>query len=286
MYPILSVFLLQFLNLRVNLRNQTLIIDLLTVDNAANLAVGYVEDRRQSLSEAEARVLLEAAWEDVDDVDRFLASISLWDACRDDLPPLSPYEPCVLAMDAGESSDTFATVIISAHPESPERLAVRYARAYVPKGAPLDFDAIEQDIRDLVARYAVQQIAYDPFLLGQMMRRLSAPGRQIAAPLEPFPQGAQRLAGDKLLSDLIHQRRIVHDGNSDLRKHLDHADKKLGPEGRTLRIVKRAQSLKIDLAVATAMGAARALELFGTPTGPIGVFASGRAKVQLGDHRG
>lgn len=265
---------------------QTLIIDLLTVDNAANLAVGYVEDRRQSLSEAEARVLLEAAWEDVDDVDRFLASISLWDACRDDLPPLSPYEPCVLAMDAGESSDTFATVIISAHPESPERLAVRYARAYVPKGAPLDFDAIEQDIRDLVARYAVQQIAYDPFLLGQMMRRLSAPGRQIAAPLEPFPQGAQRLAGDKLLSDLIHQRRIVHDGNSDLRKHLDHADKKLGPEGRTLRIVKRAQSLKIDLAVATAMGAARALELFGTPTGPIGVFASGRAKVQLGDHRG
>jgi hypothetical protein len=244
-------------------KKQTLVIDLLTVDNAANLAAGYVEDRRQSLTEAEARVLLEAAWEDVDDVDRFLASISLWDACRDpDLPPLGPHEPCVLAMDAGESSDTFATVLISMHPISPERLAVRYARPYVPKGGlPLDFDAIELDIRDLVDRYAVQQIAYDPFLLGQMMRRLSVPGRMISAPLEPFPQGAQRLAGDKLLLDLITQRRIAHDGTADLRKHLDHADRKLGPEGRTLRIVKRAHSLKIDLAVATAMGAARALEV-------------------------
>lgn len=211
----------------------------------------------------------------------------LWDACRDeDLPPLGQYEPCVLAMDAGESSDTFATVIISAHPETPERLAVRYARAYVPKGAPLDFDAIEQDIRDLVERHAIQQIAYDPFLLGQMMRRLSTPGHQITAPLEPFPQGAQRLAGDKLLFDLITQRRIAHDGNADLRKHLDHADKKIGSEGRSLRIVKRAQSLKIDLAVATAMGAARALEVLGTTVADFAPTVGGTRRMDSAIQRG
>jgi len=246
-------------------KKQTLVIDLLTADNAANLATGYVEDRRQSLTEAEARVLLDACWEDVDDVDRFLSSIVLWDACLDPmLPPLSGHERCVLAMDAGESSDTFATVLISEHPTRTGVLAVRYARAYVPRGGPLNFDAIELDIRDLIDRYAVQQIAYDPFMLGQMMRRLSGGGRPIAAPLVPFPQGAQRLAADKLLLDLISQRKIAHDGNVDLRRHLDHADKKLGPEGRTLRIVKRAHSLKIDLAVATAMGCARAGEVLGT----------------------
>lgn len=241
---------------------QALIIDLLTIDNAANLAEGYVEERRQSLTEAEARVLLEAAWEDVDDVDRFLASIVLWDACYDpDLPSLGRHEPCVLAMDAGESSDTFATVLISRHPDGGERLAVRYARAYVPRRGPLDFDEIELDVRDLINRYAVQQVAYDPFLLGQMMRRLSAPGREVSAPLEPFPQGAQRLAADKLLYDLITQRRIAHDGNPDLRRHIDHADKKTDGEGRTLRIVKRAKSLKVDLAVALSMGAARIFDL-------------------------
>lgn len=239
-------------------KSRILVVDLLTADNAANLAAGYVEERRQSLSETEARVLLEAAWEDIDDVDRFLASIVLWDACCDpDLPALTPYEPCLLAMDAGESSDTFATVLVSGHPVYSERLAVRYARAYVPRGAPLNFDAIEEDVRDLVERYAVQEIAYDPMLLGQMMRRLSAPERPILTPLIPFPQGAQRLAADKSLFDLIGQRRLAHDGNADLRAHLDHADKHVGKDDRSLRIVKRAKSLKIDLAVALSMGCAR-----------------------------
>jgi len=257
-----------------------LVIDLLTADNAANLADGYVTERRQSLTEAEARVLLEAAWEDIDDVDRFLSAITLWDACRDDtLPPLDRHTPCVLAMDAGESSDTFATGLISRHPTVPELLAVRYARAYVPRGGPLDFDAIEQDIRDLVNCHAVQQIAYDPFLLGQMMRRLSAPGREIPVPLVPFPQGAQRLAADKLLWDLITQRRLVHDGSPELRKHLDNADKKVSGEGRQIRIVKRAQSLKIDLAVMLSMGCARAFEAIAAPV-PLPAVGGQRTLVQ------
>lgn len=257
-----------------------LVIDLLTADNAANLADGYVAERRQSLTEAEARVLLEAAWEDADDVDRFLASIALWDACRDEgLPPLDRHTPCVLAMDAGESSDTFATGLIARHPAAPELLAIHQPRAYVPKGGPLDFDAIEQDIRDLVGGYAVQQIVYDPFLLGQMMRRLSTPGKEIPVPLVPFPQGAQRLAADKLLWDLITQRRIAHDGNPDLRKHLDHADKKVSADERQIRIVKRSRGLKIDLAVMLSMGCTRTFESIAVPV-PLPVVGGRRTLVQ------
>jgi len=194
------------------------------------------------------------------DVDTFLPSITLWDACRDDdLSPLDAHTPCVLALDGAESNDTFASVIVSKHPSDPNRLAVRYVRPYVPlPGVPLDFDSIEADIRALVQSYAVQQIAYDPFLLGQMIRRLTTGAHPIRTVCEPFPQQAARLEADKGLYDLITQRRIAHDGNAELRQHLANANRKVDQESRKLRIVKRTYQLKIDLAVALSMGCARA----------------------------
>lgn len=193
------------------------------------------------------------------EVDAFLPSIALWDACEESLPPLDAHTPCILALDGAESNDTFASLIVSAHPSDPARLAVRYVRPYVPiPGVPLDFDAIEQDIRDLCRRYAVQQLAYDPFLLGQLIRRLTTGPQAIPTPAEPFPQGAQRLEADKGLYDLITQRRIAHDGHPELRQHLANANRKLDTEGRRLRIVKRTYVLKIDLAVCLSMACARA----------------------------
>lgn len=195
------------------------------------------------------------------EVGAFLPSIALWDACRAEVPPLDGHTPCVLALDAAESNDTFGTVIVS---KLGEQLAVRYVRPYVPqKGQPLDFDAIEQDIRDLVQRYAIQAIVYDPMLLGQTVRRLTAPGRAINTPCIPFPQGAARLESDKGLFDLITQRRIVHDGNAELRAHVSNANKKTDAESRKLRIVKRTYQEKIDLVVALAMSCQYLVKLDG-----------------------
>jgi hypothetical protein len=236
------------------------VITLLTKDNEINLEEGFAAKRRQTLTEQEARVLLEAQWEDVDDTDRFLSSMVLWDACEEELPTLDGHTPVVMGMDAGESSDTFATVLVSVHPKRAGIYAVRYARAYVPKNGPLDFDEIEKDIRDLCKRYAIRQIAYDPFLLGQMVRRLTT-GKKATAIMEPFPQGAQRLEADKFLFDLILQRRIVHDGDGDLRSHIENADKKRTGDGRKMRITKRQQNLKIDLTVALSMAAHRCANL-------------------------
>jgi hypothetical protein len=203
------------------------------------------------------------------EVDTFLPSIALWDACRAALPPLGRHEPCVLALDAAESNDTFGTVAVSADPGDSAAAAVRYVRGYVPaQGEPLDFDEIEIDVREFVARHAVQAVVYDPMLLGQMMRRLQQPARlarkttpdvwvdypALPAPLVPFPQGTQRLEADKGLYDATTQRRIVHDGNPELRQHLANANRKVDGEGRRLRIVKRTYAEKIDLAVATSMG--------------------------------
>lgn len=220
---------------------------------------GFLRSLDQSYEAGWIAQEIEGEFLDLGSIDHFLPSIALWDACQDDIPPLDAYTPCVLAMDAGESNDTFGTMLVSAHPTDPQRLAVRYVRGYAPiPGIPLDFDAIEADIRSLVARYAVREIAYDPFLLGQMMRRLSCGASPIRAPLEPFPQGTARLESDKALYDRITSRRLAHDGNGELRAHIANANKKIDSEGRRLRIVKREYSKKVDLAVCLAMACARA----------------------------
>jgi phage terminase large subunit-like protein len=156
------------------------------------------------------------------------------------------------------SSDTFAIVGVSRWGGG---LAVRFSRIYVPEGGrALDFDAIERDIRDVVRRYAVRELTYDRFLLGQTMRRFQE--KPLPVPLEPFNQGGDRLEADKALRDWITTRRLAHDGtHADLRSHLDNANARMSADGRQLRIVKRSQAKKIDGAVALGMACARAAEV-------------------------
>lgn len=204
------------------------------------------------------------------EVDAFI-DIHLWDACKDEeLPPLGAHEPCVLAMDGSESDDTFPLVLISRHPADPVRFAVRYCHIWTPTpGVVLDDTLIEAEIRDLCRRYAIQEIAFDRALIGQLMRRLTTQAENgplpIPVPAEKFNQGADRLAADKTLYDLITQRRIAHNGDPLLRAHIANANKKRDTNGR-MRIVKRAHALKIDACVACAMGAMRAAEVLEMPS--------------------
>ena len=74
---------------RADFKNDALIMTLLTADNEMNLSPGFVQQRRQTLTEAEARVLLEAEWEDIEDSDRFLPSMVWWDNLKADIPALT-----------------------------------------------------------------------------------------------------------------------------------------------------------------------------------------------------
>jgi hypothetical protein len=244
---------------RASFKASAFVIDLLTRDNAANLAEGYVEDRAKTLTAAEARVLLEAAWEDIDAADRFLASMLWWDACKEDLPPLDPREPMVLCADGGVSSDHFALVGVTRHPARRADPAIRYVEAWTPpRGGKLDFALPEAEIRRLCAAFHVVALVYDPYQLHDMMTRLQNEG--VVWTWE-FNQGADRLVADKQLYDLILGKRMAHDGNPILRAAIDNADRKIDGEDRKIRIVKRSGDLKIDPAVAASMGVARCLEL-------------------------
>lgn len=217
------------------------------------------------------------------EVGAFLSSITLWDACNGDIAPLDGHMPCVLALDAAESNDTFATGLVSAR--DAQTLEVRYAHAYVPEPKQkLDFNEIEIDVRELGQRHAIRELAYDPFLLGQFVGRLQKPATlyrtddtekafplafpAFPAPCVPFHQGVQRLIADKALHDRIGTRTIVHDGkNEELRQHIKNANKKVDAEGRKLRIIKRVYAQKIDLAVMLSMACARAAEVLDVPRG-------------------
>jgi hypothetical protein len=234
------------------------VIILRTEDNeaAGNLATGYTRQRRQSLNEAEARVLLEASWEDIDDADRFLPSMTLWDACQEPLPPLQPHE--VIAIDAAISGDSFGLIGVSAHPSKPDCYAVRLVHEWIPpRGGQIDFygdaNAPGPDwlIRNVLTKtYAVAQICYDPYQLHALCSKLVSDN---VIWCQPFIQGPDRLEADKNLLDMIMARRVAHDGNAALRRHIDNADRKPDHESRKLRIVKREQALKIDLTVCLSM---------------------------------
>lgn len=241
---------------RLSFKNSSFVIDLLTIGNAMNLAPGFTEARQQSLTPAEIRVLLNAEWEDIDDTDRFLASIIWWDNCKEDLPPLGAYEPLVLAADAGVKDDNFALVGVTRHPDNDERVAVRYIRRWLPNGGTIDFDDVEAEIERLCDAYHVVMVTYDPYQLHQMMSGLLNRGIVFC---DEFGQQKDRLEADRGLRDLIMQKRIAHDGNPELRAHIDNADSRPDTLAGKLRIVKGRG--KVDLAVALSMATHKCLEL-------------------------
>lgn len=246
---------------RQSFKEDSLVVTLLTIDNEPNLEAGFVEKRRQSLTEAEARVYLEAEWEDVEESERFLPNMTLWDLCGADLPPLQRNEPMVLAADAAvgrESgwSDCFGLVGVTRHPDPQHRhnqLFVRYVRSWQARpGQKIDFDQPRNEIRYLCQNYNIVMVCYDPHQLHDMMQGLN---KENIAWFFEFSQGSRRLEADRQLLDLILERRIWHNRDLDLKEHISNANRKLTDDGKKLRIVKREEDLKVDLAVCLSMAA-------------------------------
>ena len=242
---------------------------LLTRDNAENLEEEYDRKRRQTLTEAEARVLLEAEWEDLEETSNFLPSIYLWDQLKCELPPLDTNTPIVVSLDGAVTYDNFGLVASSRHwldNLHDTDVAFRYVEAWSADQGQINFMGTEdapgpeRRLRWLLEKFNVVQVCFDPAQLYDMSQRLGIAGEGVAW-FSEFSQREERMISDKRLLDLIIQRRAHHNGDQTFRTHLENADKKEDPESRRLRIVKRHGALKIDLAVAASMSAHRCLQL-------------------------
>lgn len=206
-------------------------------------SVEYYSQESAALTPNEFQRMHRNQW--VSSEDSFVP-IEWWDACKGELPPLDEYSLLAVGIDAGVSSDCFGMVGISKHGD---KLAVRYERKWTPpKGGKLDFAGPEAEIRRLVREGRVACFVYDPYQLHDMMTRLK---NETGGFFKSFDQGTDRLLADKRLYDLIRDRRIIHSGEPDLREHIMNANAKTDNE--KLRIVKRAEHLKIDLTVCLSM---------------------------------
>lgn len=180
-----------------------------------------------------------------------------WDACKGDYPDPDQYEPWVLAMDAGVSGDTFALVAVARHPQRQNETVVRYARKWMPPaGGKIDFQGTpenpgpELEVRRLVQNRNVIEVAYDPYQLEDMANRLRKEG---LGWFRAFSQAGDRLIADSQLRTMIQERRLAHRGEPELREHIGNANAETDKEERKIRIVKRSEKQKIDLAVALSM---------------------------------
>ena len=192
----------------------------------------------------------------------FLQSIAWWDACQEALPPLTRAEPMVVALDAAVSGDSFGLVAVTRHPARRGDVAVRHVQSWrPPAGGVIDYGAAGgplEVLNALIDSWNVVQVTYDPYQLHAPMTELRKRGRVYVS---DFGQQTERLEADAQLRQLIMQRRLAHPGDAMLTAHIANADAKVDAGESRLRIVKREQSLKIDLAVALSMAAHRCLRL-------------------------
>lgn len=192
-----------------------------------------------------------------------------YDMCRREMAEYPAVEnkkqAHVIALDAAVSDDTFAIWMGCRHPAKPDEVLTRYAQKWKPaSGKKIDFQGTDENpgpervLRKLIQDYNCVQVAYDPYQLHDMATRLKQEG---LAWFRSFNQGNDRLLADSQFRDLIRDRRFWHNGEVDLRDHISNANAKIDNEDHKVRIVKRTERLKIDLAVAASMGSFELLRL-------------------------
>ena len=189
-----------------------------------------------------------------------------WDACKGQLPALDPSDPIVVVMDAAISGDCFGILAVSRHGTT---TVPRFARKWVPPvGGKIEYEpppgADPADthypagyVRYLVNTYNVLEVAYDPYQLHSLATKQA---QELVCYFRPFNQQTERLVADKELQDAIKNREVLHDGDTDLREHVINGAAK--SEGdKSIRIVKKSDSKKIDLLVCLSMGHHEAVRL-------------------------
>lgn len=183
-----------------------------------------------------------------------------WDACK--VPALPAYEKLeswVIALDAAVEGDCFGLVAVT---RKNGITIVRHVRKwtppkggqimyFAPKGTPPEQDESPAgELRRICSRHSVVKVCYDPYQLHSFCNQLK---EELIVYFDEFPQASKRLLSDKSLRDAIRERQIFHDGNLDLREHILNANAKSEGDSDKLRLVKRKETLKIDLAVCLSM---------------------------------
>jgi phage terminase large subunit-like protein len=206
--------------------------------------------------EAEFRIKRCNQW--VSSVETWLPAGS-WDECAGEVN-LTPEDEIVLGFDGSYNGD--ASVIVGAVvPKGEEPVKVFMVKAWekdLEHDGPewrVDIGEVEQTVMDFCQKHNVKEIACDPFRWQRSMEVLENHGLPVVA----FPQSPQRMikacAG---FFDAVAEKRLVHDGDPLLARHIGNTAVKLTPAGPHIKKENPHSPRKIDAAVAAILCVDRA----------------------------
>jgi phage terminase large subunit-like protein len=204
-----------------------------------------------------------------------------WDACANPDLDLESFvgQPCWIGLDLASKTDIAALVMVFQHPEIADAYAV-FGKYYLPEdtvnaagnsqysgwmhtgrltvtpGNVIDFSWIEADLSDLVSRFAVQAVAFDPFQATQLSTRMLSEGLPM---IELRPTVLNFSEPMKTLEALVLQKKLIHDGDPVLGWMASNVVANLDAKDNIYPRKERAEN-KIDGIVALIMAISRAIK--------------------------
>jgi phage terminase large subunit-like protein len=207
--------------------------------------------------EAEFRIKRCNQW--VSSVETWLPAQS-WDECAGEVT-LTAEDEIVLGFDGSYNGD--ASVIVGAVVPRVEGDPVKVflVKAWEkdlehdPDDWRVDIGEVEQTVMDFCQKHRVREIACDPFRWQRSMEVLENKG----LPVVSFPQSPQRMIkACARFYDAVAEKKIVHDGDPLLARHIGNTAVKLTPAGPHIKKENPNSPRKIDAAVAAILAHDRA----------------------------
>jgi phage terminase large subunit-like protein len=183
-----------------------------------------------------------------------------WEECAGEVT-LSPDDEIVLGFDGSYNGD--ASVIVGAvvPDEASDPIRVFLVKAWEkdlendPPEWRVDIGEVEATIMDFCQKHNVREIACDPFRWARSMEVLEGHGLPIVA----FPQSPQRMIkACAIFFDAVAEKRLVHDSDPLLTRHINNTATKLTPAGPHIKKENPNSPRKIDAAVAAILAVDRA----------------------------
>ena len=178
-----------------------------------------------------------------------------WNACRTDTELAEPGKGVVLGFDGSKSGDSTALVAVSVSSDP----WVKVLGLWENPGNIPDWRVPRAEVKDAIRRacreYNVREVAWDEFQWLDAAEELEGEG----IPVVIFPQTLTRMGpATQRFYEAVTTRRLRHNGDARMARHLDNAQLKVDSRGSRLQKDARNSPRKIDLSVAAVMALDRA----------------------------
>jgi hypothetical protein len=164
--------------------------------------------------------------------------------------------PVWVGVDASVKRDSTAIVVVTFDRQTNRVVLVEHYIFQPTAKEPLNFElTIERTLRELVRRFAVRSVHYDPYQMAAVAQRLQAAG----GPMREYPQTTGNLTEiGSCLFELIKGRGLAVYRDANLRLAISRTIAIETPRG--WRIAKEKAAHKIDVVVALAMACHAAVQ--------------------------